>query len=401
MLRVALVGALSKELQRFERADLTTRVTWVVDPQERSAADLLIGMARESSQQTPVASDGAARAFWEEVPDLSALDTRLQDSLTEAYGFVVGYTEAMHEVCRRIRALAHPMARVVSMRALITGETGVGKELVAAAVHRLGPGPSSPFIPINCAVIPAGLASSELFGHVRGAFSGAVADRRGAFEQAGDGVLFLDEIGEMALDVQSHLLRALEEQSFMPVGAEKLRRFKAQVLSATHRPLTEKVEARTFRADLYFRIAQLTIQVPSLSERTDDIQLLATSFWRRAGQPMPMDADLIAALEERAWPGNIRELRSAVERFLVFRATGVGSASSILDAAIGRQPKASASQFTSATKLGEQRSWLERELLTTVMRRTKWDTREAAKELGVTRRTVYNLLRRHKIKPPR
>jgi DNA-binding NtrC family response regulator len=205
---------------------------------------------------------------------------------------------------------------------LIRGESGTGKEIIARAIHSNSSRKSEPFVAVNCAAIPDALLESELFGHVRGGFTGAVADRRGRFAMAGKGTVFLDEVGDTSADVQAKLLRVLQEGEFYPVGAERPQRSTARVLAATHQDLEELIERGEFREDLYYRLRVVEINVPPLRERKNDIPVLADHLLARAShrlqRPLPVLApDSLALLLARDWPGNVRELENCLERALV------------------------------------------------------------------------------------
>jgi two-component system response regulator PilR (NtrC family) len=213
----------------------------------------------------------------------------------------------------RMIAVYKTVGSVASSRApvLIRGETGTGKELVARAVHFNSPAADEPFVAVNCTAIPETLLESELFGHVRGSFTGASSDRKGRFELAGAGTVFLDEIGDTTPSFQTKLLRVLQEREFLPVGAEKARRSEARVIAATHRNLEELVARGAFREDLYYRLRVVEIVVPALRERRDDIPLLAEHILRRAAAEMHgptrmLTAEARDALLAHAWPGNVR-----------------------------------------------------------------------------------------------
>ena len=205
---------------------------------------------------------------------------------------------------------------------LITGESGTGKELIARAIHFGGPRAKGPFIPVNCSAIPHDLAESTFFGHVRGAFTGANADRKGYFELAHKGTLFLDEIGDMPLDMQAKLLRVLEDGTFIPVGATADKRVDVRVLAATNVDLQRKIADNTFRQDLYFRIAQFTVVAPPLRDRQEDIPLLANHFLQMFAaemriQPPTLSSEALSRLTEYGFPGNVRELKNIIERALI------------------------------------------------------------------------------------
>lgn len=230
---------------------------------------------------------------------------------------LIGHDVRMLNVFKRIGQAAGIRATV-----LIRGETGTGKELIARAIHASSDTAAAPFVAVNCAALPANLLESELFGHVRGAFTGATADRRGRFALAGRGTILLDEIGDTTVDMQAKLLRVLQEREYYPVGAERPERSDARVLAATHRNLEAMVAAGTFRADLYYRLRVVDIEVPALRDRAGDIPLLAEHLTRRAsealGRPTPViAAEAIALLVGHRWPGNVRELENCLTRAVV------------------------------------------------------------------------------------
>jgi DNA-binding NtrC family response regulator len=239
------------------------------------------------------------------------LDDEIEQPLAaEArFGDLIGASQAMRRLYPLLEHCAQSDATV-----LIQGETGTGKELVAEAIHLASARRGGPFVVVDCGALPRQLAESELFGHVRGAFTGADTDRTGAFEQASGGTIFLDEIGELPNDLQSLLLRVLENHTVRRVGTNDQRSVDVRVIAASHRDLRVEVNEKRFRADLYYRLNVLRIVVPALRDRDGDIELLAEHFWQmfRPGQPIP--AQLAAELARQTWPGNVRELRNAVER---------------------------------------------------------------------------------------
>jgi transcriptional regulator with GAF, ATPase, and Fis domain len=205
---------------------------------------------------------------------------------------------------------------------LIQGETGTGKELVARALHEHSRRKQKPFLAENCAAVPAQLLESELFGHTRGSFTGAIADRTGHFVAADGGTVFLDEIGDMPLAMQSKLLRVLQEGEVRPVGSNKMLHVDVRVVAATNKSLTQMVRDRSFREDLYFRLNVVTIQLPPLRDRPGDVRLLAAAFADRLGgelgRSVRLSEDALAALERWSWPGNVRELENSIRRAAVF-----------------------------------------------------------------------------------
>jgi two-component system NtrC family response regulator len=230
------------------------------------------------------------------------------DSSRESPETLIGSSEAMRQVQKTIGLLADSQASV-----LITGETGTGKELVAKAIHEHGRRAAAAFVAVNCASIPSELMESELFGHVRGAFTGAVSERVGAFRQAHGGTLFLDEIGDMDLSLQAKILRALEELIVTPVGG-KPASVDVRVIAATHRDLKQGVREGVFREDLFYRLNVVPIHLPPLRERISDIVPLAEHFLHQLGTDKRLSADAAARLIRHSWPGNVRELKNAMER---------------------------------------------------------------------------------------
>src|SRR5580698_7072925 len=205
---------------------------------------------------------------------------------------------------------------------LIEGETGTGKELVAQAIHNMSARRNAPFVKLNCAAIPAGLIESELFGHERGAFTGALTQRIGRFEMANGGTLFLDEIGDIALDLQVKLLRVLQEQEFERLGSARTTRVNVRVVAATNRDLSQMIEAKEFRADLYYRLSVFPVSLPPLRDRSEDIPALARHFMTRFAERMHKTVEHISAETMEAmlaydWPGNIRELQNFMERGVI------------------------------------------------------------------------------------
>ncbi|MBK8098587.1 MAG: sigma-54-dependent Fis family transcriptional regulator [Planctomycetes bacterium] len=253
--------------------------------------------------------------------DLAYDDLRGQMERTWGIEGVIGQDPKMQRVLAVVRQIASTAASV-----LILGPSGTGKELIARAVHNLSPRAKKPFVPINCGGMSEGTIESELFGHVKGAFTGAVADREGKFEYAAGGTLFLDEVGEMPQQTQVKLLRVLEERAVARLGDNRLRPVDVRVLAATNADLPNKVKSGEFRQDLYFRLKVVTIDLPPLRERRSDIKLLIEHFLQHFGKlhgkdVESIDRDALVALVQYEWPGNVRELRNAVESMVV-RARG-------------------------------------------------------------------------------
>ncbi len=263
-----------------------------------------------------------ARAF-EEIDrlrtHLEVENTYLQEEVREAraFGDIVGQNAAVKQLLRQLEMVAPTDASV-----LILGESGTGKELVAREVHRLSRRGDRPLIRVNCASVPRELYESEFFGHIKGAFTGAIKDRAGRFEAADGGTLFLDEVGEIPLSLQSKFLRVLQEKQYERVGEEKTRTVDVRIIAASNRDLRQEVEEGRFRQDLYYRLNVFPVEVPPLRERLDDIPLLTGHFLTQAGRrlrlpPPRLSEDHVRFLQSYDWPGNVRELQNAVERALI------------------------------------------------------------------------------------
>jgi DNA-binding NtrC family response regulator len=239
----------------------------------------------------------------------------LEHLLPELLPKMVGVSDGLMELARLVRLVAPHSSTV-----LIEGETGTGKELVARAVHQLSPRADKPFVVLNCAAIPESLLEAEIFGHTRGAFTGAVQSRTGMLESAHGGTLFLDEIGEMPLSLQAKMLRFLESGELQRVGNNEIVRVSARVLAATDQPLRQRVDEHVFRLDLYHRLAVFLIQVPALRKRMDDVLPLAAYLLAKLGEEMPkkrLSTEATVRLMEHDWPGNVRELAHVLERAII------------------------------------------------------------------------------------
>ncbi|MBO9642708.1 MAG: sigma-54-dependent Fis family transcriptional regulator [Pseudacidovorax sp.] len=308
-------------------------------------------------------------------------------------GELIGVSEAMREVHKRIGLAAGSRAPV-----LVIGETGTGKELVARALHRHSDRADGPFVAVNCAAIPKDLLESELFGHVKGAFTGAVAERAGCFKAANGGVLLLDEIGDMALEVQAKLLRVLQEGEVTPVGSHRVQKVDVRVVAATHRDLAQAVRDGRFREDLRYRLDVLSVRLPPLRERLADIVPLAEHFLRLAAAPGPakrLSAEAARALLAYDWPGNVRELRNAMERCHALQRgaviaqvelPGAGSVGSAAEGAGGLP-----ADWYDGT-LPEAVERLEKLLLQHALAAAGGNRSMAARQLGIHRQLLYTKL---------
>ena len=302
-------------------------------------------------------------------------------------GALLGHDPKMVDVFKRIGQAAGSRATV-----LIRGETGTGKELIARAIHASQQDVGTPFVAVNCAALPANLLESELFGHVRGSFTGATGDRRGRFALAGKGTIFLDEIGDTTIDLQAKLLRVLQEREYYPVGAERPARTEARVVAATHRNLEALVASGSFRADLYYRLRVIEIEVPPLRERVSDVPLLAQHLTERASEAVGRLAPVLSRealdlLVAHQWPGNVRELENCLTRAMVLASGDVIRAAHIH---LGAVPPDSPGALATLDEL--ERAHVERVL--GVYHSHKANT---ARALGVSRPRLDRLLKKHSL----
>jgi transcriptional regulator with PAS, ATPase and Fis domain len=286
-----------------------------------------------------------------------------------------------------------------STTVLITGESGTGKEVIARAIHRMSQRSERSFIAINCAAIPEHLLESELFGHVRGAFTGATADRVGLFELAHEGTLLLDEIGDLPLDLQAKLLRVLEEGEVRRVGARDPRPVDVRVIAATAKLLEQAVEQGEFRADLFYRLNVVRLHLPPLRERPEDVPALLIHFARQAasrlGHPVSITPSALAALTHHAWPGNVRELRNAVERAAVLGGTGpLDPKDFALGHGNGAHTLEAGMNGAGPLDLKSQVEAVERQAIRKALDAAGGNRRQAASQLGVSLRTLFYKMRR-------
>ncbi len=307
---------------------------------------------------------------------------------------LVGRDPQMVEIFKTVGQVASRRANVV-----IRGESGTGKELIARAIHDSSANAQEPFVALNCTAVPAALLESELFGHLKGAFTGAIADRRGRFALAGRGTILLDEIGDTSLEFQAKLLRVLQEREYFPVGADRAERTEARVIAATHRDLEERVLSGEFREDLYFRLRVVEIVVPPLRSRVGDIPLLAEHLVAKASHaagisPPILSRDALDALLIHTWPGNVRELENCLTRAVVLATGGV-----IRPSHLGLQPPAATAPAPGRLSSLEQ---LEREHVIRVLEATKGHKARAARILEVSRPRLDRILKKYdlEIKSP-
>ncbi len=332
-----------------------------------------------------------AKAF--DFSGLKRENARLREELAGQVDFshIVGISEKMQQVFDLVRRVASTEATV-----LLLGESGTGKELVARALHHGSERAEGPFIPVNCAAIPRELLESELFGHVKGSFTGAVRDRQGKFQQADGGTLFLDEVGELPVDLQPKLLRALQEREIEPVGGATCK-VDVRVVAATNRNLAQAVEDGDFREDLYYRLAVIPVELPALRERREDIPLLVRHFVKKhGGAGVQVDDDLLQRLGAQNWPGNVRELENLVERMLILRRSDRLSPADFKPTA-GPGGKGD-SRVLNLPDEGYSLEDLEKEAVIEALRRNDGNQTKAAAFLRIPRHTLIYRMEKYGIK---
>jgi len=381
--------------------------------QGRPDLDIIVITAFEDMRTAVDAMSAGARDYLVKPLDLDQLDAVVQKCLTARAGRVaivgtkdghqpqpdaeegarlIGSHSSMIEVFKTIGVLSQNRTTV-----LVRGETGTGKEQVARAIHESSPARDEPFVAVNCTALSPALLESELFGHVRGAFTGAVEGHKGYFELAGRGTIFLDEIGDTSADFQSKLLRVLEEGEFYHVGGEHPRRTEARVVAATHRPLEELVQQGAFREDLYFRLRVLEVPIPPLRDRREDIAILADHFLDQIRRKQKVDVtgltkDGIRHLEGYDWPGNVRELHNVLTRAAVLARGGVIEPEHLdLSGSVGAPPGPSADATLAEMEAAHVQAALER---------NRGNKLQTAAALGISRPRLDRLIERHGLDVP-
>lgn len=377
----------------------------------RNARDTLEVRVQERTAELEAANQSLRRAV-EEIESLKSQlelhNTYLQEAVVEAkaFGDLVGQSAVLQQIVRQIDLVAPTDASV-----LILGETGTGKELVAHEIHRRSQRQGGPLVRVNCASIPRELFESEFFGHVRGSFTGAVKDRAGRFETAEGGTIFLDEVGEIPLDIQNKLLRVLQEKRYERVGDDRTRRADVRILAATNRDRKQAVTAGPFREDLYYRLNVFPIQVPPLRERPDDLPSLAKHFVELATRELKcakprLTRAAITKLQDYDWPGNVRELRNVIERAVILARGGPLE----FDLPVGNPPAqpirpappagdSSQPEFLTEAELRRR----ERDNLVLILQRTNWKVKGpdgAAELLGVNPATLLSRMNKWGLKRP-
>ncbi len=329
----------------------------------------------------------------------------LKQRIDKFYSFsnIIGKSPEMKRLFEKILTVAPTDVTV-----LITGESGTGKELIANAIHQNSPRKNNIFLPINCAAIPGEILESELFGHEKGAFTGAVSQKMGKFELASNGTLFLDEIGEMSLDLQAKLLRIIEQKEFMRVGGNKLIKVKTRIIAATNQNLEELVKSGKFREDLYFRLKVVHLKIPSLRERKGDIPLLVNHFIKKFGEThnkpgMSISPEALKILEHYPWPGNVRELQNLIESLIIFSNDTVITPSQIPDEIIEKsaykteikQQPLPDPEDSVIINLGETLEEVEKRIILKTLRKFNGNKTHTAKALGIGLRTLHRKLKEY------
>ena len=328
--------------------------------------------------------------------DLHEENTRLRDAVRSKFE-IVGVSYAIRAVIEKIERVGKTPARV-----LITGENGTGKELVARAIHGQSTRAQAPFVEVNCAAIPSELIESELFGHMKGSFTGAISDRAGKFEQADGGTLFLDEVGDMSLAAQAKVLRVLQDGVVTRIGGSKPIQVDVRVLAATNKEVEAEIAAGRFREDLFYRLNVVPIHVPPLRERREDIPLLVGHFISQLTgpgglAPRAMSDDAVTRLSQLEWPGNVRELRNTIERLLIL-SSGQRITAEDVDRLVGRRADVSEGGLGSLLDVPtfeEFKHAAERAYLLAKLRAFDWNVSETARALDMPRSNLYKKIERY------
>ncbi len=320
----------------------------------------------------------------------------LRAEVTDRYCFesIIGSSDKIRDVIGVAGRVAASDASV-----LITGETGTGKELLARGIHYNSRRAKGSFVAVNCAAIPENLIESELFGHVKGSFTGAVKDREGRFEQANGGTLFLDEIGDLRVDLQAKILRTLQEREVVRVGGAKPVQVDVRIIAATNKDIERVVKQGTFREDLYYRLSVITLIVPPLRERREDIPLLVNYFLKKfnQGSDVRMDSRALAALMSFGWPGNVRELENVIERASVLRSGDVITPAELPDKLLNKK-RGVEDIILNLPEEGISLEDLEKSLIIKALEKHKGNQTRAAEYLGITRPTLIYRMEKYELK---
>jgi transcriptional regulator with GAF, ATPase, and Fis domain len=322
-------------------------------------------------------------------------------SQSDVFQGIVGESESMQRVLDIVGRVADSDTTI-----MINGETGTGKGMIAKAIHRCSYRRDYPFVQINCGAISEGLLESELFGHVKGAFTGAISDKPGKFEQAAGGTVFLDEIGDMSPDLQVKVLRVLEENEFERVGGVQTIRADVRILAATHRDLEEEVQKGSFREDLFYRLYVIPIALSPLNARRSDIPLLISYFLEEIcrakgrGEPIEIQPETMSQLMKYSWPGNVRELKNLIERLVVLNENGIIRPTDLPDRIRGVSRSALQPQFeiyAEGIDFNTAVTEYEKELILRALEKTSWVKNKAAELLQIKRTTLVEKIKRYGI----
>jgi DNA-binding NtrC family response regulator len=375
-----------------------------------SSPSIVVVTARDDMQSTVKAIQLGAYEYLVKPLDIERLRTVVKTALDSreargqlveladraaAAGDILGKSPAIRDVWKQIGAVSTTRAPV-----LIRGESGTGKELVAKAIHMAGAANERPFIAVNCTALAPGVLESELFGHVKGAFTGAIADRPGRFELAGKGTLFLDEIAEIPLDLQAKLLRVLQERTFERVGDAKTMHLEARVIAATHRDLAQMVAKGTFREDLYYRLRVIEIDLPPLRDRPADIPILVEGLLAKITRDLGKEVRYVtpaalARLSAHGWPGNVRELENTLTRAVVLAKTDVLDEVLLPLGAVTTTGEPDTDAEGSLPTLRE----IERRHIARVLAHTEWNKRRACAVLDISRPTLDRKIEEYGLRP--
>ncbi len=382
-----------------------TRVILVSDPTSISKAVELMEMGADDFLQKPLSLDMLEvkvrnalnhRSLSNEVDFL-----RHESHLIHCFDDIIGKCPQMERIFSILRRISRSNATV-----LITGETGTGKELIAGAIHYNSERRERPFVSVNCAALQETLLESELFGHEKGAFTGAVKQRIGRFEQANTGTIFLDEIGDMSPRIQAKVLRVLQERKFERLGGSKTLKTDLRVVAATNKNLIESIAEGTFREELYFRLNVVQIELPPLRERGEDIERLAHFFLDKLRRPLNrsikgFDPKGLKALREYSWPGNIRELKNVIERaVLMAQGEYLEEEDLLIDKRIAEISSAIRNPVFREDNVGNLKD-LEKKTILDALEKSDWIQQDAARLLGVSKRVIHYKIRKYGIKHPR
>jgi len=326
------------------------------------------------------------------------------EELNGEYDFhdIIGQSRKMREVFDLVQKVADCDSTI-----LLNGETGTGKGMVARAIHQKSKRRNKPFISINCGAIPENLLESELFGHVRGAFTGATSSKQGKFELADSGTILLDEIGDMSSDLQVKVLKVLEEGEFEQVGGAKTIKVDVRIIAATHRDLSDEVQKGNFREDLYYRLYVIPVMLPSLRDRRSDIPFLISHFLEQFNQKnnrsvQKISEDVLNMMMSHSWPGNVRELKNMMERLVVLKGSGEISARDLpaeIKSTHKFEPSTAIEISDEGICLNSAVTEFEKALILQSLEKTKWVKNKAAKLLHLNRTTLVEKIKRHQLQP--